>query len=400
MANTMLTIDEITREATRIFTNELKFVKSIDRQYDSSFAKSGAKIGTSLRIRKPAQVTVGTGATATAQDFQEDYTTLTVSTQNHVLLNFTSVEQTMSLGDFSKLVLQPVITRLANHVDATAMSTVYKNIYNHVGTAGSTPGTVTTWMAGTQLLNEMCTPAANRKALVSPAAEAATVVGFAGFYNAQNEVAKQYKTGTMSNALGYDWFMSQNAPTHTVGTWTTATSLTVTDVSTDTSIVKIVANAGSLVLKVGDIITMAGVGAVNPVTKASTGSLQTFVVTAETTVNTTGVNVSVSPSLTSAAVATKTVSALPTNGAAVTFKSGSSASSYPQNLLYVPDAFTFASADLELPAGAQGSRQVHENISLRIVRDYNITSDLNLCRVDVLWGIATQIPQNACRVTG
>ena len=51
MSNSLLTINMITREAVRLWKNSNEFLRNIDTQYDDSFAKTGAKIGTALRIR-------------------------------------------------------------------------------------------------------------------------------------------------------------------------------------------------------------------------------------------------------------------------------------------------------------------------------------------------------------
>ena len=105
MSNTILTSSVITKEALRILHQKLNFIGSVNRAYDSSFAQSGAKIGDSLRIRLPNRYTVRSGATLSAQDTTETSTTLQVSTQKGVDLNFTSNELTLSLDDFSKRIL-------------------------------------------------------------------------------------------------------------------------------------------------------------------------------------------------------------------------------------------------------------------------------------------------------
>src|SRR4030067_465915 len=99
MANTILTPTQVTREALRILHNKLTFVGSINRQYDSSFAKAGAKIGSQLKVRLPNQYTVRSGATLSAQDTTEDSATITVATQKGVDVNFTSVELTLARDD-------------------------------------------------------------------------------------------------------------------------------------------------------------------------------------------------------------------------------------------------------------------------------------------------------------
>jgi len=117
MANSLLTPTAVTREALRILHSKLNFIGSIVREYDDSFAKSGAKIGDSLKIRLPNQYTVRSGATLAAQDTNESSVTLQVATQKGVDLNFTSVDLTLSLDDFSKRILEPAMSVLAANID-------------------------------------------------------------------------------------------------------------------------------------------------------------------------------------------------------------------------------------------------------------------------------------------
>jgi hypothetical protein len=94
------------------------------------------------------------------------------------------------------------------------------------------------------------------------------------------------------------------------------------------------------------------------------------------------------------------VDSFPQNSAVVTFV-GAASTSYPQNLAYHKDAISFATADLLLPQGVDmASRQVHNGISLRIVRQYDINNDRMPCRIDVLYGYGVIRPQLATRVWG
>src|SRR6476660_2207496 len=136
MANALLTMTAVTREALRILHQKLNFVGSIVREYDDSFAKSGAKIGDSLKIRLPNQYIVRTGATLSAKDTSESSVTLQVATQKGVDLNFTSVDLTMSLDDFSTRILEPAMSVLAANIEADAMS-MYKDVYQSVWSGGS-----------------------------------------------------------------------------------------------------------------------------------------------------------------------------------------------------------------------------------------------------------------------
>src|SRR5262245_66354022 len=135
MANSLLTPTAVTREALRILHQKLNFVDSINRQYDDSFAKSGAKIGDTLKIRLPNQYTVRTGATLSAQDTTETSVTLQVATQKGVDLNFTSADLTLSLDDFYKRILQQAMLVLDANIVADAIM-MYKDDFYEVGKVG------------------------------------------------------------------------------------------------------------------------------------------------------------------------------------------------------------------------------------------------------------------------
>src|SRR5262249_291638 len=88
MANNIITISMITREAIEIFVNSTAFIKNIDRQFDDEFGRSGAKIGSQLRIRLPNDFVVASGPGVSVQDTAEQQTVLTMSTQQHVDVSF------------------------------------------------------------------------------------------------------------------------------------------------------------------------------------------------------------------------------------------------------------------------------------------------------------------------
>ena len=95
-----------------------------------------------------------------------------------------------------------------------------------------------------------------------------------------------------------------------------------------------------------------------------------------------------------------TVDAFPAASAALTFL-GTASTTYPQNLVYHKNAITLATADLLLPQGVDmASRQVHNGISMRIVRQYDINNDRMPCRVDVLYGYSVIRAPMACRIWG
>jgi len=404
MSNSILTIDMITRKALEILENNLVVTRTVNRQYDSSFAVEGAKIGSTLRIRKPDRALVSEGASLITQAEDEQYASLTVSSQKHIGVNFSSAEMALSLDDFADRVLKPRISQLASSIDAD-VANAYKKVYNSVGTPGAIPSTSLVLLQAQQKLNENATMMNPRYAVVNPAANASLVEGMKGFFNPSDTISRQFKNGYLgSGILGYDEIsMSQSIKQHTNGSRSASATLKVDGaVSVEgQSTLSVDGDSGAVTFKVGDVFTVAGVYAVNPQTRESTGSLQQFTVTADNeATNGSWNSIAVSPAMYTAGQALATISAFPANNAVVTVV-GTASAQYAQNLVYHKDAISFATADLLLPQGVDmASRQVHNGISLRIVRQYDINHDKMPCRIDVLYGYDVIRPEMACRVWG
>jgi len=399
MSNSILTIDMITRKALEILENNLVLTRNVNRQYDDSFAVEGAKIGSTLRIRLPDRALVTDGAALQVQDDNEQYTTLSVASQKHIGVNFTSAELTMQLDDFAERVLKPRISQLASSIDAD-VANAYKTIGNTVGTPGTTPSTSLVLLQAQQKLNENAAVMSPRYATVNPAANAGLVEGMKGLFNPTDTISKQFRNGMMgTGVLGFDEVnMSQSIKQHTTGTRAATGNTTGAAVTTEgSSTLTLTVGSGEL-LAVGDVFTIAECYAVNPQTRESTGSLFQFVVLASST-STTTATVTVAP-MYSASSALATMLTLPATSKAVVFV-GTASTQYPQNLVYHKDAITFATADLLLPQGVDmAARAVHNGISLRVVRQYDINNDRMPCRIDVLYGYSTIRPQMACRIWG
>jgi hypothetical protein len=403
MAQNLLTIDMITNKALEILENNLVITRNVNRQYDDSFAVEGAKIGDTLRIRLPDRALVTDGAALQVQEVQQQFTTLTIASQKHIGVNFTSAEMALSLDDFADRVLKPRVSQLASSIDADVANS-YKDIFQSVGTPGTTPSTSLVLLQAQQKLNEAAAVMSPRYATVNPAANAGLVEGMKGLFNPTSTISRQFKNGMMGEGiLGYEEInMSQSIKVHTTGS----------ALRSDTPIVKTTLTNGATKLTLdnvtdgntlvpGDVFTIAGVFAVNPQTRESTGSLQQFVVqNTVTSASTEFVDVDFLPAVYAPTQALATVTALPAAGNVVTFL-GAASTGYPQNLIYHKDAITFATADLMLPQGVDmASRKVHNGISMRIVRQYDINNDRMPCRIDVLYGYSVIRPQMAVRMWG
>jgi hypothetical protein len=389
----------ITRKALEILENNLVLTRNVNRQYDDSFAVEGAKIGSTLRIRLPDRALVTDGAALQTQDDNEQFTTLTVSSQKHIGVNFTSAELTMQLDDFADRVLKPRISQLASSIDAD-VANAFKTIGNSVGTPGTTPATSLVLLQAQQKLNENAAVMSPRYATVNPAANAGLVEGMKGLFNPTDTISKQFRNGMMgTGVLGFDEInMSQSIKQFTTGSRTNGTTSAAVTAEGATSIALTGLGSTNTVLA-GDVFTVADCYAVNPQTRESTGSLFQFVALANVTASGGAATVTVAP-IYSASHALATVNALPGNSKTVTFL-GTASTQYPQNLVYHKDAITFATADLLLPQGVDmAARANHNGISLRIVRQYDINNDRMPCRIDVLYGYSTIRPQMACRLWG
>ena len=394
MANMILTSTIITREALRILHQKLNFVGKINRQYDDRFANSGAKIGSSLLIRLPNQYTVRTGAVMDVQDTSENSTTLSVSTQKGVDLNFTSVDLTMSLDDFSTRILKPAMSVLAANIEADAMS-MRKDINSLASQSTATASlTFATVLAGQRRLDDNLAPTDDRVAHLMNQLNVDLVDVLKTLFQDSKQISGQFLEGQMGRAAGFDFMRSSLWTQFTTGSETATISI---NGSSQTGATLTVTNGSSKTLKAGDVVTFVGCNAVHPETKSDMGRAMQFVVTAD--LATSGTQLSISPSIVTSG-ATQNVTASPTTAQAIT-KAGAGASGVrDEGLLFHPDAFTFATADLVMPGGVDfASRQVMDGISMRIVRQYDINNDRFPCRLDVLYGYKTIRQALACRIS-
>ena len=394
--NSLLTIDQITNEAVRLFTQTNAFLRTVSRQYDDQFARTGAKIGSTLRVRLPNDYTVTTGPSITPQGTNEQNTTLTVATQANVPISFGTAEKTMQMDDFSERVLAPAVNRLAAYVAADLMNVVNTSSNLVANLSGSTINSpqAAQWLQAGAALDQNLAPRMDRKIILDPVTQSRTISSLAGLFNPQVKIADQYETGIISrDTLGFDWMYDQTTLVHTVGTFSaggtvngasqTGTSLTV--------------NAITGTFTKGDVITIAGVYAINRLTGASQGQLRQFVVTAN--VATGATTIPIYPAITPAPAAFNTVSNSPANSAVVSLVMPAG-SQYRQNLAYFPEAFTLATADLEMPTAGvvQAARANFDGISLRMIEAYDVMSDSLITRMDILYGYAAIKPEWACVV--
>ena len=413
MANTILTLSMITRSAIKLFLNTNFFIQNIDRQYDSQFGVEGAMIGAQLRIRLPNDYTVTDGPALSLQDTVEQQTVLTVSYQRHVDVAFTTAERTLSLDNYINRILKPKVNNLAGNVAMQIMQGVDQggccNISANLDANGNilVPNMSTFLLAGA-LLDDNSTPwlgsRGERKVVNDPHTDAKVVQNLAGLLNPATNISQQFQSGTMKNGLGFTWFRDQTVIKHTAGTFTAGTvnggNQTGTTLTTN-------AITGTLVQ--GDIITVAGVNAVNRATKASTGQLRQFVVTANAASGATSLTIypSLVPQAGSAAYAGlpytaaqyQTVTVSPANGAAISLFTNASVT-YRKSFAYAPEAVTMVTASMFMPTKGvmESARHTMDDVSMRSIVTYLPGTDQTADRLDVLFGYLFIRPEWMCAI--
>ena len=411
MANNLLTISKITNEALMVLENELTFTSEVDRNYDDQFAVVGAKIGNTVNVRRPGRFIGTTGPALNVEDFNETSVPVTLSTQFHVDTQFTTQDLALSLDMFSDRVLKPAVAAIANKIDRDGLTTAKNSTANIVGTAGTAPTGLITYLSGQAYLDSEGAPRDGRRScIVEPFTSATIVDNLKGLFNPTAQISAQYTKGLMGrDSGGMNWKLDQNVVSQTFGSYATATLACATTTATgfltsgwaSTSTIALTATTATAGLKQGDVITIANVYATNPQNRQSYGKLRNFVVTADVTVATSGTTaVTVSPAVISAGQF-QNVSILSTSATAVVTPFNNTGIVSPQNIIMHRNAFTLAVADLELPDGVHFAGRASDKeigLSMRVVRQYTINNDSIPTRLDVLYGWAPLYPELACRV--
>ena len=389
MPNTILTVNMITRKALMILHQKANFIGSIDRQYDSSFAKDGAKIGDTLRIRLPNRYVIRTGVPLSTQDTIERNVSLAISNRMGVDLNFTSNDLTLSLDDFSERILDPAMSVLAANLDSVTINAMILSVFNQVNNMGA-PMQFRHVLQGRKILGQNLCPPDNRTANLNLQDNVDMVDNLKGLFNDKVNLSKQYLEGYMGRTAGFDFLENTLWPMQARGSASAAYTVNAVPANGATAVV---VTGGTGIMNPGDIFTIANVFSIHPETRVSTGILQQFVCTSVVGAPMSTVNFL--PQVTSAATSNQSVNALPQIGAAIAV-AGVASTSYGQSLLYHKSAFTFATADLVMPNGVDfKAREVLDGISMRIIRQYDINTDAFPCRLDVQYGSLAQRPQLA-----
>lgn len=396
MANTLITTSMVAEKALDILTEKLTFIPTINRDYDKSYAETGAKIGDTLRIRVPQHGTVRHGKVMQPDPLVDVTTPLVIANQDGIDLGYSSAELALDIDEIAERYLNQRMADLAVSIEASVLNMAYLGVPSQTGTPDAALNDLYYPLLARKLLDDQLAPKGIREMLMGTTAEVQVVKTLAGYFNNQEDIGEQYREGRMGYAVGFDWASSSVMPVHTSGSFAGSPVISGSN-QTGTSIVTSGWTASQPVLNVGDIITLPGCIAVHAQTKQSLGYLRQFVVTASVTSAASGTTtIQVYPAVTPSG-AQQNVTASPTSGQAIVLAS-TAADTYGVSLAYTRDFFSFVTADLPLPPKKDCARRMFENISLRVIHDFDTRNDEFLARVDVLWGGAVIRPELAVRV--
>ena len=418
MANTTLTADVVAKAALAILDNELGVVKTFHRAYEDEFSNqvNGYKIGDTISIRRPADFTIRTGATLSAQDVIEGKTTLVIDQQIGVDFQFTSSDLSLKINDLAERVMKPAMSTITNYMAYDCLNTMYKRIYNWVGTPGQTINSFADFAAAPQRLDTMAVPMDNRNSVLSPADHWGMLGSQTALY-IQNAANSAYRDGSLGKIGGVETRMNQMVPTHTVGALggaplvNGATQNVTYDTAKNTWTQSLITDgwtaAAAARVKEGDIFTLYAAGTsgakvkmVNPRTKQVTDVDQQFVITADGSSDGSGnLTLTISPPIITSGPY-QTVNAAPADNAGLVMV-GTASTGYVQNMAYHKNTMGLAIVPMEMPAAAYGGhRESYKGISLRVIPIYDGTNDISKWRMDMLYGRKVIDPRLAVRMSG
>lgn len=399
MSSTYLTPTAVTRAAAAVLHQKLNFVSNCDKQYDDSYKNGGGavrgKFGPTLKIRLPNEYTVRTGINMAAQEQSETSVDLTVSTIKGVDMYFTSEDLTLSIENFTSRFIEPAMSVLAANIESDALTAMMKQVYNLVDGDAVAFG-YNGVSEATSRLTSMLAPQSGRTMIMSPYHANKFRQDTKALYNPSAEIAKMYRDGIVGMTSGFDIYENTLLVPHQTGDAAKTTTVSVNGtVTANGSTSMTVTNGSSKTFKVGDVFTVAGTYRVHPETKVSTGDLQQFVVTADAASTT----IAFEPAIyTSGPRQNISSTGLVTSSALVKVGAGAD-ELLKQSLAFHKSAFAFVTADLELPKGVDfAAREVVDNISMSLVRDFSISDRTFPCRLDVMYGYKAVRPQLATRV--
>ena len=420
MANSLLTAQWVARKALILMHAKANMTGRTNRDYQSLLPGpiEGVILGQVLSIRLPFQYTLRTGSQMSAQNSVQRYAQLSVSNQNGVDINFTSVERAMELNNFEEQVLQPAMARVSAGLETNVASLV-NSVPKYVGTY-STSVSFATVLQAERFLTETLTPEDDKRTLTAnPQASYEFILDNKALFNPESSISDQWLEGVIAEkAAGFVTFRNTKLPTHTIGGSTAASTPVISTgtssfstgagnafISTSVLVITGVASSGTTVTA-GDVVSISGVNDVDPETKLSLGRLKQFVVQTAASDATGVLTITVAPGVITGG-AYQNVDSVPVNGVTV-YLWGQTAFGYgsctgdviKQSLAWYRDAIVFANPQmLDLSELVKfTAAESFEGYNIRFAQQWDPDNDLLPGRLDTISGEQLSYPELAVRL--
>lgn len=364
------------------------------RLVNKSIGDDAREKGDTIDIPLPSAITqrdVTPAVTqATNQDSAPTKVQLPLDQWKEATFNLTDkqMEEIAFDDNYVPMQVSEAVKVLANGIDSFILGK-FTGVWNYAGTAATTPfaSNLNAYRDARKFLNKDLAPLGDRRVVLDEDAEANALV-LEQFLAADRRGDQGgIISGEIGRKLGADWFLDQNVPTHTAGTWAvTGAGATLVNGVVTAGTSSMIWNGSSTTVTIGGSIVVGDIFTV-------TGDSQPYVVktAASTVVSTTGsIAVVFSP------VARVTIA----DNVTVDFKA-----THVVNLLFHRDAFAFASRPLQESQMAGGLGSIFQTqidpvtgvaLRLEINRQYKQTT----WAFDTLYGAVLVRPELAARISG
>lgn len=402
MPNVFQYVDWLSMEGLVVLKNSLKVARNLNHDYQDDYGKEFAP-GATIRVPKPFRFTIRNGMGYNPQALVQPFTTVTVDQFFGVDFEWDSMERALNMPRpkeaIKELILDPAMVQIAQEIDSRSAQFLYQNTNNIVGALGTTPTTMATYQAARQRMRENACPPGEIFNVLSPAMQTSIANALATVFNPQKTSDEAFMDGYIGEGAGAKWWESMSLFQHTAGTW--AGAVTTTGAGQSGSQLIITATGGDT-FKKGDVINIAAVNNINPITRRSTGTLAQFVITQDFTAAGGGADViNIAPAIVGPGDPNQNVDALPGALAALTLFPGTTNPNGKvgtQGLYFNKYAAAIVGVRLELPKAVELSSQAQDpetGLAVRFVRQWDNIQSRMTNRFDVLFGFGGLYPANA-----
>ncbi len=384
------------------FENILTVANNCNRKFESVFTMSKESFGQTFYVKKPARYQSQNGPIIqTAQDVNIGKVPVVMNKWKTVLIKLTGLDRTFSDKQFDQWAeenLKPVVSPLANNVDQDVLG-LWNQVYNFVGTPGTGPTTADVMAAAREKMTYFATPLEDRKMYFSPTGQRRTASFLTTLYNPMGSISEYFKTGATPPMFAYkDVYEAQNIGSLTVGAYAGAPQVNGANQVGSSLITSGWTGTITGLLNIGDIINLAGVYAVNPITKIQSPLLQDFVITATANSNSGAATLQISPPIITSG-AFQTVSNSPGGTASITIKTGTASTAYQQQLGFWKDALGLVTVPIAPLKNAVSMTRSYKGLSITMSQDSDIWNFEDIWRLDIAYGVVCFYPENCIRVT-